>query len=189
MSYDEDPPTRRLPVPPREPGPPRPRERQPTGPGGPPTGERPVAAAASDVQLYALEQQLRSMRTWLTALAVLAVVALGVAAWALVSSGDDDSSSSARTPASLRKSVDRLEQRVDDRATKGDVSDLQDDITALQKTVEAADTGAAETTTTEATQAPDVSGLQESLSDLSSRVDALEQGTASEGTATEGATP
>lgn len=165
-------------MPPREPGPPRPRERQAQPPGaGPPTGERPLAAAPGDPQLYALEQQVRSLRTWMTALAVLAVVALGVAAWALVSGGDDDSSSGARTPAALRKSVDRLEDRVADRATKGDVSDLQDDITALQKSVAAAGSSSGETTTTEATEAPDTSGLESQLSDLATRVDALEQGT------------
>jgi len=171
MSYDEDPPTRRLPMPPREP---HPREPTPPRDALPPSEQRPPAGA-NDVQLYALEQQVRSLRSWLVGLALLAVVALGVAAWALVSSGGDDDSSSARTPAALRSSVERLEERVDDRATKGDLSDVKEEIAELKTTVSEASSAADDTTTTSTTEAPDVSGLESSLSDLSSRVEALEQ--------------
>lgn len=187
MSYDEDPPTRRLPVPPRDP---RPREQTAQHGALPPSEQRPPSGA-SDVQLYALEQQLRSLRSWLVGLAVLAVIALGVAAWALVSSGDDDggSASEARTPAALRKSVEKLEQRVDDRATKGDLSDLKDQIASLKTSVSEASSDTGDTTTTSTTDSPDVSGLQSDLSDLSSRVDALEQASSSDGTTTDGTTP
>jgi hypothetical protein len=189
MSYDEDPPTRRLPIPPREPQPREPLPREPVPPREPlpPVEGRPVAAA-SDVQLYALQEQMRSLRSWLAALAVLSVVALGIAAWALLSSGDDDSGT--RTPAALRKSVEKLENRVDDRATKGDLDDVKNDIAELKTSVsQAASQDGGDTTTTQTTEAPDVSGLQSSLDDLSSRVDALEQAASSGGTATEGATP
>lgn len=191
MSYDEDPPTRRLPVPPREP---LPRERvPPTDPGMSGGGPHPPApqAGISEVQLYDLEQRLSSMRSWLVALAAIAVVALAVAAVALVSGGDDDSSSSsARTPAGLRDSVEQLEERVDDRATKGQLANVREDIAELKTSVEAASSAASDagdtTTTTEST---DVTGLQNDLSDLSARVEALEQASSSEGTATEGTTP
>jgi hypothetical protein len=174
MSYDEDPPTRRLPMPPREPNP---REPLPPRDALPPSEQRPPAGS-SDVQLYALEQQLKSLRSWLVALAAVAVVALGVAAVALVTGGDDASSDDT-TPAGLRKSVERLEGRIDDRATKGDLSDLKNDIDALKTSV--SDAGSGDATTTSQTDAPDVSGLQSDLSDLSSRVDALEQAASSSG--------
>lgn len=187
MSYDEDPPTRRLPVPPREP---LPRERVPPGEPGPPGAGGGPPGGISEVQLYDLEQRLRSMRSWLTAMAVVAVLALVVAAVALATGGGDDSSSSARTPAGLRNSVEELEERVNDRATKGQLANVREDIDELKTSVAEASSGASDSgDTTTTTESADVSGLQNDLSDLSARVEALEQAPSSDGTATEGVTP
>lgn len=189
MSYDEDPPTRRLPVPPR--GEPLPRERVgPPEPGPPGGGSQ--GGGISEVQLYDLEQRLKSMRTWLTTLALVAVLALVVAAVALATGGGDDESSSAdaRTPAALRRDVAQLEERLDDRVTKGQLASVKDDIAELRTSVSEASSAASDSgDTTTTTGGPDVSALQTSLSDLSARVEALEQAPSSDGTATEGATP
>lgn len=186
MSYDEDPPTRRLPVPPREP---LPRERvPPAGDAGPPPAGPGGGPGLSEVEVYDLEQRMAKLRSWLVALAVVAVLALVVAAIALVSGGED--SSSARTPAGLRNDVEKLEERVGDRATKGQLDSVKDDVSALQKAVEAVgESSGGDSTTTATTPAPDVSGLESQLSDLAARVEALEQAPAAEGTATEGVTP
>lgn len=192
MSYDEDPPTRRLPVPPRD-QPPRERERvRPTDPDGLGTGPPPPGPpvhGVSDAQFFDLEQRLHSMRSWLVALAAIAVVALAVAAVALISSSDDDDST-ARTPSGLRNSVERLEERVEDRATKGQLSNVREEIEELKTSVAEASSAAAESgDTTTTTESADVSGLENELSDLSARIEALEQAPAAEGTATEGETP
>lgn len=174
VSFEEDPPTRRLPrepVAPRAPTPPRgpvpPREPVPPGDGWAPQDD--------GAQLAVLEQRLASLRSWLVALAVIAVLALVVAAVALVSSGGDDettSSSSGGSTASLRRSVDRLEKQIDDRATDGDLSDLKDEVQTLK-------TAAAATSTSTTSDSPDdaaqVSELSSSLDALDARVNALEQ--------------
>src|SRR5215218_8999130 len=126
MSTPPDEPTRRLP--PAEGPAPRVREREYVEP------EDDRAWVAE------LQDQLRSLRTAVVLLGVLAVAALALAAWALLK-GDDESAPSGNGASAARVSqledrVDSLETKVDNRATKGDVNDLsaqQKDLASQQK--------------------------------------------------------
>lgn len=178
MSYDDDPPTRRLPVPPREPVGPR-EPREPLPPREPPLRDpayvaQPVAGVA-DAQLLAMEERLSALRSWLVALAVLSLLALGVAAWALLSSEDSGSGSgSSRSTASLREDVAKLEERIGDRATKGDLSDVRSDVNALQTSVDDAAKAQDDAPDTDAASTADVDALEQDVQTLQDRVEELE---------------
>ncbi|WP_022928528.1 hypothetical protein [Patulibacter americanus] len=161
MSFDDEP-TRmspRAPQPPAgQPTPPagQPRVphppagvRQPVAgavpPGQVPPGVDPAVAWAQDPRLTAIEDRLSSLRTALWAFAAVSIVALGLAFWALLDQGDSDGDTT-RTSRSgtsaLRDRVSKLEDRIDDRATDGDVQKVSSDLAALSKRVDALPTTA-----------------------------------------------
>ncbi|HYF28716.1 MAG TPA: hypothetical protein VD931_23445 [Baekduia sp.] len=155
MGYDE--PTRRLP-------------QQPAR--GPEVRET-VMSTGDDGWRQRLEDRLRSLQTAVAVLSVLTAAALGIALWALL---DDEGSSGGTTRGELSNRIERVEERLDDRATKGDVEGLQEDVQELTTKVDEAasrpqedgggDDGAAQ-------QAVD--DLRTQVEDLQGRVDQLEQ--------------
>jgi len=89
-----------------------------------------------DPERAALRDSIRSLRTALWLVALLAAVALGVAAYALLAEDDEDNG---RTPASASRvaaiddKVDELENRLDERATKGQVENVRKDLDDLEE--------------------------------------------------------
>jgi polyhydroxyalkanoate synthesis regulator phasin len=202
MSFDDEP-TRmspRAPQPPAgQPTPPagQPRVphppagvRQPVAgsvpPGQVPPGVDPAVAWAQDPRLTAIEDRLSSLRTALWAFAAVSIVALGLAFWALLDQGDSDGdttrTSSSGTSA-LRDRVQKLEDRLEDRATDGDVEKVSSQVSALSKRVDALPTTApapqddgGDDVNPEA-----VTELQGDVEELQQQVQALEQAAAAAG--------
>lgn len=173
MGYDPEPPTRRIP---------------PQPPAGTPVAqsqhiEREVVTE-DDLRHQQLLDKLRSLQTALALVGVLAAAALGVALYAVLSSdeeGDGRGASSSRV-SQLEEDVDRLNERVEDRATENSVSELRQDVEELNGDVEQAQSegGGAE----EATQAVedlrgDVDQLEQQVEDLAQQAEAQpsEEGT------------
>ena len=102
--------------------------------------EREVAAPVEDpYRTELLLDQLRSLRTALTIVGVIAVAALAVAGYALLSEdeeSDDGAAASRQQVADLADRVDALEADVKTRATKNQVSQLSDDVKALSGRVD-----------------------------------------------------
>ena len=172
MGYDPEPPTRRIPP------------QQPQGP--PPGGqirETEYATADPGFALQELTDRVRSLQTALALVGVLAAAALGVALWTLLSEDDggDASGASSEQVAELEDRVERVEERVGDRATEGQLSEVQEDVEQLSQQVEEA---AAEGGGDDAQQA--VEDLSEDVQALSDRVDdlAAQGGSPPEGTTT-----
>ena len=148
--------------------------REPLGPptGGPVAPDEPGGPAWPE----RVEDQIRNLKQLAAALGVLALIALGVAVWALLAGDDDESTSGGRVSAGqvsrIDDRVDRLEQQVDDidtsqleediegKVDKGDVDELRQDVEELRSAVE--DAGSNEDTT-------------QAIDELSQRVDDLEQ--------------
>jgi polyhydroxyalkanoate synthesis regulator phasin len=153
MSGPDDP-TRR--VPPQEPREPHVRER----------------VVEDDPWRAEIADRLRSLRTALVLVGVLAAVALGAAAYALVEATGEDEGDG-RTPASasrvsdLEDEVEQLDERIDDRATKNDVSELRSDLEALDERV--GELGE------QAQQDGGDDGAQQAVDDLRGDVEELEQ--------------
>ncbi|WP_210495174.1 hypothetical protein [Patulibacter sp. SYSU D01012] len=191
MSFDDDEPTRmspRVPQPPAGGGPPAGTPREPHPPAGRPRDPAtPVAAAApaaawpqEDPRLVVLEERLSSLRTALLAFAAVAVVALGLATWALLRDGGDSGSSGGTSTRALRERVSSLEDRLDGRATDGDVEKVAKQVDALEEQVKAQPA----TTTTPAPDTGDeqaVSGLQDDVQELQRQVQQLQQAAANAG--------
>ena len=162
MSTGPDDPTR--PVPPQQPREPYVRER----------------VVEQDPWREELLDRVNSLRTALVLVGVLAAIALGVAAYALIDANtEDDGGTNGRTAASaekvsdLEQQVEELDSRVDDRATKNQVSELNSDVEDLQDQVRQLsqqDSGGGDE---EAQQANEQ--LQKDLQQLEDRVNDLEQ--------------
>jgi hypothetical protein len=124
------------------------------------------------------EDGLASLRTWLMIVGVLAVAALGVAAYALLTA-DDGSSTTAGL--ATQASVSQLSERVDDLATQqkasgsaaGAGATLGNRVAALERTVKAL---AARPTPGDATQA--VKELSSRIDDVTKDVEQLKQAAA-----------
>lgn len=172
MSFD-DPPTRRLPQ--------DPRPRSPI----PPRGSGPD----EEQQVAVLGERVRTLGTSLAILAVVAVAALGIAFWALLDGGDSTPApSSGDASGTLLQRVQDLEQRVDARATDGDLKKLRAQVETLKTKVDEAaasssgDGGGSGTTTSD--QTTQLDDLSSKLDDLTTRVDQLESQTSGGTTST-----
>jgi DNA repair exonuclease SbcCD ATPase subunit len=123
-----------------------------------------------------LVDRIKSLRAWLAFATILALLALGAAAWALVSKEEEDDTraGASRTSVSrLDSRVDDLEEQVDDRATKGAVSELRGQQEELSEQVQQLG-GQADGGDTEAVQ-QSVEELSASVQQLEQRLDELEQ--------------
>jgi predicted nucleic acid-binding Zn-ribbon protein len=102
--------------------------------------ERVVAAPAEDpYRTELLLDQLRSLRTGLVIVGLIAVAALGVALYTLLTKEEDSGTqagASRAEVAALSDRVDALESDVKSRATKNEVSQVADDVQALSKRVD-----------------------------------------------------
>ena len=101
--------------------------------------EREVAAPVEDpYRTELLLDQLRSLRTGLAIVGLIAVAALAVAVYAVLTKdevSDAGAGASAQKVADLDDRVDALEADVKTRATKDQVSQLSDDVKALSDKV------------------------------------------------------
>jgi uncharacterized protein HemX len=127
-----------------------------------------------------VRDRLRSLTTAVALLAVLAVAALGVAIWALLSSQDsgDTQGVSVSRVSALEKQVDDLEAEVNNAASKDDLQQLSKREQELAGKVDDLDETASQTADDLDTVSKDVDTLRQAVEDLQQRVDALEQGAA-----------
>jgi hypothetical protein len=171
MSVPPDEPTRRVPVAPAVP------RQAPVAP------VAPAAAAYAPEDVYWREQvlaRLDGLRTALAIIGVVAVLALGLAIWALLRENEDRSSGNGVAARSaqirdLREDIDTLRSQMANRATTGQLD-------AVTKQLAAADQGKP-TTATGATDAlnKSVSQLGQQVGELGQRVKALEDAASSAG--------
>jgi hypothetical protein len=153
---DPDQPTRRVP---------------PDAAGPPPVPGDPVAVVEDPF----LADALRSLRTWVVLVGIVALGALGVGLWALLTMEEE---TDARRGASVER-VERLESRadalesgVDDRAAKGTVDELRDQQDQLSKQVTALEKRSQRADGTDEVQ-QSVDELQQSVDDLDADVQQL----------------
>jgi hypothetical protein len=154
----DEPPTRRIePVPP--PGSPREMDV---------VSEEPAGARA------ALLDELRSLKRTLALVGVIAIVALGIALWALLDQQDDGESSgsgaSSERVSRLEDRVDTLEGDVEDAASDDSVSRLRQQQEDLSEQVDQLDEQASGSDAQES-----VDQLEQQVDELGQRVDDLEQ--------------
>jgi uncharacterized protein HemX len=142
----------------------------------------PVAYGDTEELLFRedVRDRLRSLKTAVVLLAVLAVVALGIAIWALLSSQDtsDTQGASASRVSALEDQVNDLEADVKNSASKNDLQQLSKREQELAAKVDDLDQQSTQTADDLATVSKDVQTLQQDVEDLQGRVDALEQGAA-----------
>jgi outer membrane murein-binding lipoprotein Lpp len=140
-----------------------------------PVVEERVVAPAVDpsVLLLRLEDAIDNLRTWLVVIGLVAVVALGVALYALL---DDDTSRSAggsptgvasdERVSQIENRVDRLSRQLQDVRADGaggdDTSALAARIDQLESAIKS-----------QSGQGADTSGTQDAIDELSSRIDDL----------------
>ena len=102
--------------------------------------EREVAAPVEDPYLTeVLLDRLRSLRAALVIVGLIAVAALGVALYSVLTKeeeSDTGAGASRQQVADLADRVDALESDVKNRATKDDVNQIADDVQALSKRVD-----------------------------------------------------
>ena len=116
------------------------------------------------------DDRLKSLRTWLAVVGVLAVAALGVGLWALLTQEEESDAQQGATAASvssLRERVSDLESDVEDLATKSSVSKVREDQADLEKQVD--ELGKA------AEGGEDTDALKQSVDDLEGEVEQLQQ--------------
>jgi uncharacterized protein YoxC len=151
---------------------------RPIPPARPIATERTVVRTEPEETLWAeVLDRLRSLRTGLLLVAVLAFAALGVALWALLDDVDDmDRRGASRVRVErLAERVDRLESQVGEAASEGGLASIRDGQRALQRRLQAL--GA----TVEQSRADvgEISGafeaLQDSVETLEQRLEAVEQ--------------
>lgn len=149
---ESDEPTRRLP-------PTRPAE---------PLAEREVVTTEPDpVWVHEVLGRLRSLRTWVALIGVIALAALGVGLWALLTQeedGDARRGASQERVRELEDRVDDLESETDDVASQDAVGRLRDQQQELEERL-----GAIED------QASDGGGVEDVQADVRELSDAIEQ--------------
>ncbi len=140
----------------------------------------PVYAEDEDPRLLA--DRIRSLQTALALLGVLAVAALGVALWALLTGDDDDQQrvdrrgASTERVAELEARVDELRDAVRDAPSADAVQQLQDDQEQLQAQVdEVAETAGGEQVATDEEARTAVEQLSGQVQELEARIDQVEQ--------------
>ena len=120
--------------------------------------------------------RLDRLRTGLFLVALLALVALGVAAYTLVTAEEESDAQAGATRSqvsALDERVDELESQAEDSASKGSVSNLRSDQEDLADRVKALEDQAEEGGDTQALQQA-IDDLSQSVEDLEGRVDDLE---------------
>jgi len=144
-----------------------------------PPATEPAVVTQADELLFRDEvrDRLRSLTTAVALLAVLAVAALGVAIWAVLSSQDDDGTSGASVSRvrALEDQVDQLAAGVDSAAQRDDLQRLNRRQQELAGKVNALDEQVARATTRLEPLPQDVERLQQDVEALERRIDALEQ--------------
>jgi predicted nucleic acid-binding Zn-ribbon protein len=168
---DPDEPTRRLPP-----------THHPDAP-PPPAYEREVAVTAEDEFVWREEviDRLNSLRAAVVLLGILAVAALGIALWALLSEeqeGDGRRGASADRVRDVEERVERLEQDIERAPSRQEVAQLSETVESLDERVAAveaqgADGGASEQAV-EDLQA-DVQQLGDAVEPLSDAIEQLDQ--------------
>jgi uncharacterized protein YceH (UPF0502 family) len=132
--------------------------------------------AADAVWVARLEGQVRSLKGIVALLGVLALAAIGVAVWALLSAEYDGASAAgAGRVARLDDRVDQLENEVDDVAKATDTGDFTQQLAGK---ADQADLQAVSDQVDELAAAVDASGSDDvaaQLAELQARVDALAQ--------------
>ncbi len=130
-----------------------------------------------------LADDLRTLRTALVVVGLLAAAALGLGIWSLLEGEDDDEG---RT--SLRGRTVQLDRRVDELETRVGQASEESDVTALERRLERALSSArsADRTATQSREAYDqlrgrISDLADTNEELADRVQALEQGAGDDG--------
>jgi peptidoglycan hydrolase CwlO-like protein len=142
----------------------------------------PVAVTQADELLFREEvrDRLRSLTTAVAFLAVLAIAALGVAIWALLSSQDDGGTSGASVSRvrALEDRVDRLAADVENAAPQDDLQQLDRRQQELTDKVDGLDEQVTQTAEDLENVPQDIETLKQDVDDLQQRVEALEQGAA-----------
>jgi hypothetical protein len=130
--------------------------------------------ADDEYRLADLRDEIRSLKTAVVLLGVLGVIALGVAAWALLSNNDD--SGTTRSGVSPAR-VSELERRVSDLASQVRRAPAKSDLAALADRQKALGdrVAAIEKTANDAASQQSVDQIQQNLQDLQKRVDEIEQ--------------
>jgi hypothetical protein len=147
-----------------------------------PVYEREVAAPVDDpYRTEILLDRLRSLRTALAIVGVIAVAALAVAVYAVLTMEEETDAGggpSRQQVADLDDRVDALEAEVEDRATKDDVNRIADDVQALSVSVERAakqaQSAASSDSGTDEQARSSINQLNQSITELDQRVRDLE---------------
>jgi len=173
---DPDEPTRRLPPTP--------------GPDAPPRYEREVAVTAGDDLVWREEvlDRLASLRSAVVVLGIVAVAALGVALWALLTQEEESDAQQGASVERVRELEDRveaLEQEVEQASSRDEVSQLSENVESLDERVgdledrverQAGDEQAVEDLQGDVQELGDaVEQLSDAVEQLDRRVDAVEQ--------------
>jgi predicted nucleic acid-binding Zn-ribbon protein len=161
---------------------------RPLDPAAAPPPGRPVYEREVPVEDPVLLDSIRSLRTALVLVGLVAVAALALAAYTLITKeeeSDTHASASREQVARLAERVDQLESDVDDRATKDAVKQVSDDVQSLSNRVDdvakQASKANANAGTDDQTKAAldqinqNQQTLSNSIKDLDTRVRALEQ--------------
>ena len=148
----------------------------PRAPAVPVAAERIVEPVVDPQWVARLEDQIRSLRTFMALLTLLSLAALGVGVYALIKAQDNEDQSASQTRVSrldnrvdelesdLKRTseendVTRLEGRISGKADTTDVSQLRQQVTQLRTQIRTAGEGEADAT--------------KAAEDLGDRVDAL----------------
>jgi len=163
---DPDEPTQRLPTTP------------PTTPPAEPLREREVVTTEPDpVWVEQIMGRLRSLRGWLALVGVLALAALGVGLWALLSKeeeGDAKQGAAVQRVQALEDRVDELEKDTDDAASQNAVDGLRDQQKELEQRVSAVEKQASDGGNADDVQA-DVQQLSDSVEQMGQSIDQLDE--------------
>jgi predicted nucleic acid-binding Zn-ribbon protein len=147
-------------------------------PAQPPAHEREVVREAEASLWEEVLDRVRSLRAAVALVAVLAVAALGLAAWAL---RDERRGADSERVQALEDRVDELDLDLNRAASESDVSDLRQDQRALSERLSALEEAAEEPSRDARARDAigelrrDVQALQQGLEELEQRVGALEQ--------------
>jgi chromosome segregation ATPase len=149
-----------------------PPEDEPTQrlPREPVVGEPVAREAVVSAEYAELRDRLRSLRTGLALLGVLAAAALAVGVVALLQADDnegDSNGASQQQVSALEKRVDKLESRSDNTASDASISDVRDSIESLDSSVDELKNSAV--------QSSDLEPLQQDITELQQQVQDLEQ--------------
>lgn len=165
----------------------------PAGPAGPVPGDpgRPPGEAVRETVvedddsgwLARLEDRLSSLRTALALVGVLAAVALGIALVELLSDEEEGGGDRGASPArvdGIEDRLDEVDERLENRATSGDLSDLRSNQQELAERLDAVEQAAEDQPDGDPSAEIEelrqsVEGLEQQVSDLEQRVEDLEE--------------